>query len=77
VLLAGVTVTVDTGTRTTVIALVPDLPSLVAVMVAFPGETAETLPVPSTVATDELDVVYVIALPDNALPTESRGVAVS
>jgi len=47
---AGVTVTVATGTTVTVIADVPDLPSLVAVIVADPTATAFTIPLVETVA---------------------------
>jgi hypothetical protein len=47
----GVTVTEATGAGETVIALVPDFPSLVAVIVASPGVTARTSPAAETVAT--------------------------
>jgi hypothetical protein len=46
----GVTVTVATGTSVTVIAEVPVLPSLDAVIVAVPADTAVTSPLASTVA---------------------------
>jgi hypothetical protein len=45
------TVTDATGTGTTVIAEIPFFPSLVAVIVAPPAETALTMPVALTVAT--------------------------
>src|SRR5436190_1469948 len=48
---AGLTVTEATGTVVTVIAAVPLLPSLVAVIVADPASTAVTRPVALTVAT--------------------------
>ena len=43
-LVAGDTVIVATGARLTVTVAVPDLPSLVAVMVAVPGATPVTTP---------------------------------
>src|SRR5947207_618883 len=48
---AGLTVSDATGTVVTVTAAVPLLPSLVAVIVAAPGATLVTSPVPLTVAT--------------------------
>src|SRR4030095_10258177 len=47
---AGVTTTALGGRAVTVTALAPDLPSLVAVMTAFPGDCAVTTPVDVTVA---------------------------
>src|SRR6266567_2979715 len=51
---AGLTVTDATGTFVTVIAAVPLLPSLVAVIVADPGAMPVTLPFRSATATDVL-----------------------
>ena len=74
---AGVTVTVATGTTVTVIADVPDLPSLVAVIVADPTATAFTIPLVETVATPGALLDHVIARPFRMLPAESFVVAAS
>src|SRR5205823_1299894 len=49
---ASATVTLATGTGTTVIAEVPATPSLVAVIVAPPNATAVTTPLVETLAMD-------------------------
>jgi hypothetical protein len=74
----GATVTVATGAggaAVTVMAEVPLLPSLVAVIVADPAVTPVTRPEEETVATEALDVVHVIARPVSTLPLASRSVA--
>src|SRR6266576_2798309 len=71
VLVAGATVTVATGTAVTVIALVPLLPSLVAVIVADPAETAVTRPLAETVATAGALLDHVTTRPVSVLPAES------
>lgn len=72
----GLTVTEATGGAETVTATVPVFPSLVAVMVADPTVTAVTRPALDTFATDVFDDDQVIVRPPNAVPVESRGVAV-
>jgi hypothetical protein len=52
--LLGVTVTLATGAGLTLMVAVPDFPSLCAVIVAEPGERAETTPAADTLATAEL-----------------------
>src|SRR5439155_23915028 len=76
---AGVTVTEATGTTgtTTVIAEVPVLPSLVAVIVAGPAATPVTSPLPFTVANAVASLDQVTARPWRAVPFASLGVAVS
>src|SRR5919198_174677 len=74
---AGLSVTEATGTTLTVIAAVPLLPSLVAVIVAEPAATAVTRPVADTVAMPEALVVHVTARPVSTLPAESLVVAAS
>src|SRR5690349_4918102 len=74
---AGVTLTVLTGTRFTVIAAVPLLPPLAAVIVAEPAATPVTSPLVLTVATELALVLHVTARPLSGFPAESRGVAVS
>src|SRR5438876_9292360 len=61
----------------TVIDDVPLLPSLVAVIVAEPGVTAVTRPLPFTVATDVLLLDQETARPESAAPFASCGVAAS
>src|SRR5437879_13844416 len=56
---------------------VPLRPSLVAVMVADPGDTAATSPVPLTVATPLLSLAQPIVRPESTLPLASLSVAVS
>jgi hypothetical protein len=78
--LDGVIVTVATGitaAATTVIADVPLLPSLVAVIVAPPGDLPVTTPLVETVATLGALVVHVIARPVRTLPAASLRVAES
>src|SRR5438093_4110964 len=65
---AGVTVTEATGAgagAVTVMAAVPLLPSLVAVIVADPADTPLTRPFPLTVATAVLLLAQAIVRPDN------------
>lgn len=73
----GLTATEATGGAVTVTPAVPVLPSLVAVIVAEPVATAVTRPLLDTLATDVLDDDQVIVRPPNAVPAESRGVAVN
>src|ERR1041384_3775229 len=68
---AGLTVTDATGTSVTVMAAVPLLPSLVAVIVAEPAATAVTRPLASTVATAVLLLDHVMTRPVSVLPVES------
>src|SRR5688572_12750280 len=68
VALGGLTDTEATGTFVTVIAEVPFLPSLVAVIIADPAATAVTTPLPLTVATVELLVDHVMTRPVRVLP---------
>ena len=77
VAVAGATVTVATGGSVTVTVAVPDLPSLVAVMVTVPGATPLTTPVADTVAMDPLLVVQVIERPVSVLLFASFVVAVN
>jgi hypothetical protein len=65
------TLTEATGATATVIDEVPALPSLVAVIVADPGATAATNPLPSTVAAAELLDDHVTVLPVRSSPFES------
>jgi hypothetical protein len=74
---AGLTVTVATGTWLTVTDAVPLFPSLVAVIVAVPTARAVTSPLPLTVAIVVLLLTQVTVRPVSAFPAESRGVAVS
>src|SRR2546422_9677193 len=62
---------------TTVMAAVPDWPSLVAVMVAAPTVAPLTRPLGLTVATDVLPLAHVTVRPVSGLPPASFGVAVS
>ena len=73
----GLTATEATDGAETVTLAVPVLPSLVAVIVAEPVATAVTRPLLDTFATDALDEDQVIVRPPNAVPVESRGVAVN
>jgi hypothetical protein len=73
----GVTVTVLTGARVTVIADVPVFVSLVAVIVAVPAPTAVTKPFPSTVATFPSLELHVTVRPVRTLLLTSVSVAVS
>jgi hypothetical protein len=74
---AGAIVTEATGTTVTVIADVPFLPSLVAVIVADPAATPVTNPLADTVATPAALVLHVTVRPVNTPPAESLVVAVS
>jgi hypothetical protein len=73
----GVTVTKATGTTVTVIADVPLLPSLVAVIVADPTPTADTRPLADTVATAGALLDHVMTRPVRTVPAESLVVAIS
>jgi hypothetical protein len=73
---AGLTLTVATGTVTLTVA-VPLCPSLVAVIVAVPAATPVTSPLALTVATAGLPLLHVTTRPINTFPLASRGVAVS
>ena len=75
--MAGVTSSDATGTLVTVIEDVPVFPSLVAVIVAAPGVTAVTRPLPFTVATEVLLLDQETVRPESAAPFASCGVAVS
>jgi hypothetical protein len=72
----GATVTVATGTGVTVTVLVPACPSLVAVIVAFPGPTAVTTPSIVTVATAVLLDPQPMTRPVSTFPFASLRVAV-
>src|SRR5256886_11216326 len=74
---AGFTVTAATGTTVTVMAAVPLLPSLVAVMVAEPAPAAVTRPLLLTVATAGLLLAHVTTRPVRGLPAASFGTAES
>src|SRR6266516_4028233 len=74
---AGVTVTDATGTFVTVIAAVPLLPSLVAVIVAGPAALPVTSPLALTVASAVLLLAQVTVRPLSGFPFASFGVAVS
>jgi hypothetical protein len=60
----------DEGAVTVTVA-VPDLPSLVAVILALPAPTAETTPVPFTVATAVLPLAHVTERPVSTFPLAS------
>src|SRR6266567_243891 len=76
VALVGLKLTDATGTMT-VIAALPLLPSLVAVMFAEPTATPGTSPFAFTVATLGASLDQVIVRPESGLPLASSGVAVS
>ncbi len=76
-LVGGATVTLPTGIFVTVIADVPLLPSLVAVIVAVPAATPVTRPVAFTVATVGSLEPHVTTRPVSVPPIESLVVAVS
>src|SRR5690349_6830035 len=65
------------GVGLTVMEAVPDLPSLVAVMVTPPAALAVTSPLELTLATVLLLDVQVTVFPVSGVPLASRGVAVS
>src|SRR2546426_10494000 len=77
VAVAGETATEATGTIVTVIVAVLLLPSLVAVIVAGPGVTPATRPLPLTVATLVSPLAHVTVRPVRVPPPKSLGVAVS
>jgi hypothetical protein len=64
------------GAAVTVIAAVPAMPSLVAVIVAEPAATPVTTPEELTVATPVLLLDHATLRPVNVLPLASRSVAV-
>src|SRR5438445_2203856 len=74
---AGATVTDATGAGVTVIAAVPLLPSLVAVIAAEPVATAVTTPLTLTVATAGASLAHVTERPVSVSPRASLSVAVS
>src|SRR3989454_1194256 len=76
---AGLTVTDATGTlaTVTVMAAVPFLPSLLAVIATVPGAPLDTRPLPLTVATAASLVAHGTVRPVSGLPFASFGVAVS
>jgi hypothetical protein len=74
---AGVTSTrLTVGAWTTIVA-VPLRPSLDAVMIAVPADTAATIPVDVTVATSDRFVDQVTVRPSSGRPAASRGCASS
>jgi hypothetical protein len=73
--LLGVTTTVETGTRVTVIEALPDLPSLMAVTVAVPGLTPVACPVDEIRTTLVSLELHDIGLPARVFPAASRAVA--
>src|SRR3989449_294696 len=73
----GLTVTEATGTRLTVTAALPLLPSLVAVIVTAPAATPVTSPVAETVAMPALELVHATDRPASTFPAASFGVALS
>ena len=76
-LLVGATVTLPTGAAETVSAALPDFASLVAVIVAVPGETAVATPLPDTVATAVLLDAQVTARSVTTTPLASFTTAVN
>lgn len=77
VAVGGCTETLATGTSVTVTEEVPDLPSLVAVIVTVPGSTPVTTPLWVTVATRGLLVVHETGRPVSVFPVASFVVAAS
>jgi len=73
----GHTATAATGMTVTVIAALPPVPSLVAVIVDEPGATPVTNPVLETVATLGLLLAHVTGRPVSGVPAASFSVAVS
>jgi hypothetical protein len=73
----GDNVTLATGTCVTFTVVVPDLPSLVAVMTTLPGPTPVTIPVDETTAWVELLVDHVTTRSVTTVPLTSRTVALS
>src|SRR5207249_1119174 len=74
---AGEIATEATGTVVTVSAAVLLFPSLVAVIIAEPGVTPATRPLPLTVATLVLLLAHITVRPVRVPPAKSFGVAVS
>src|SRR5438067_581868 len=74
---AGEIATEATGTVVTVSVAVLLLPSLVAVIIAEPGVTPATRPLPLTVATLVLLLAHITVRPVRVPPAKSFGVAVS
>jgi hypothetical protein len=72
-----VTLTVATGTAVTLIDAVPVCPSLVAVMVAAPTDTAVTRPLVLTVATPRLLELHATGRPLRTSPLAARITAVA
>ena len=69
--------TVATGMGVTFSVALPVFPSLVAVIVAFPGATAVTTPSDETVATPVFPLVHVTTRPVRTLLPASNVVAVA
>jgi hypothetical protein len=76
VAVAGATVTLAAAGAVTVTTADADCPSLVAVIVADPGETPVTTPEADTVATDDAPVDHVMVRPVRTFPFTSFKVAV-
>jgi hypothetical protein len=74
---AGVTTTLATGTGATVMVDAPDFPSMVAVIVTVPADTAVTTPAEFTVARALLLLVQATVRRYSGCPSASRGVAVN
>src|SRR5437667_397959 len=74
---AGLTLTVATGTLVTLMLEVPLFASLVAVIVAEPTAPPVSRPLPLTVATAAAELVHVTVRPVRVLPLASFSVAVS
>jgi hypothetical protein len=72
-----VTDTVATGGVATVRTDVPDLPSLVAMMVVIPGVIAVMRPLGETVATEEEEELQRRGRPVRSFPLASRRIAVA
>jgi hypothetical protein len=77
VTVVGATVTDAAVGALTVTVEVPLADPDVAVMTAVPEDTADTTPVPETVATAVFPLLHVTAAPDITFPAASRTVAVS
>src|SRR5256884_8999047 len=75
--IAGAPATDAVGTRLTVTAALPVLPSLVAVIVTAPAATPVTSPVADTMATPGALDAQAMARPDNTFPAASVAVAAS
>jgi len=74
---AGLTETLATATGVIVAALVPTLPSEVALIAAVPAAIPVTSPDELTVATELFELDHVTTLPVSVFPRESLAVAVS